>query len=118
MVTENARVLDGVRALKAHDMAAFGQLMVQSHHSLRDDYEVSNAQLDRLVDLAMTLGALGARLTGAGFGGCIVALVDERHAGEFMRRLRQEHGLETFQGSSGDGRAGGAEALRPGEARP
>jgi galactokinase len=61
-------------------MIAFGELMTESHRSLRDDYDVSTEALDRLVRLAMEHGALGARLTGAGFGGCIVALVAEtRH---------------------------------------
>jgi galactokinase len=77
VVTENARVLAGVDALKAGSMVSFGRLMNESHRSLRDDYEVSTAALDRLVGLALAHGAWGARLTGAGFGGCIVALVRE-----------------------------------------
>lgn len=75
VVTENARVIAGVKALRAADPQAFGRLMLESHRSLRDDYQVSIPELDLLVDLAMRHGALGARLTGAGFGGCIVALV-------------------------------------------
>lgn len=75
VVTENARVLAAVDALRARSMASFGRLMNESHQSLRDDYEVSTAELDRLVGLALEHGAAGARLTGAGFGGCIVALV-------------------------------------------
>ncbi|MDR7521848.1 MAG: galactokinase [Armatimonadota bacterium] len=82
VVTENARVLEGVEALRRGDAEAFGRLMLASHRSLRDDYEVSTQELDRLVQLAVEHGALGARLTGAGFGGCIVALVPaDRYAG-------------------------------------
>jgi galactokinase len=82
VVTENARVLAGVEALRANDMRVFGRLMGESHRSLRDDYEVSLPELDRLVLEAARRGALGARLTGAGFGGCIVVLHgrDEWHA--------------------------------------
>jgi galactokinase len=75
VVTENVRVIEGVEALRAGDPPVFGRLMLESHRSLRDDYQVSTPELDLLVDLAMRHGALGARLTGAGFGGCIVALV-------------------------------------------
>jgi galactokinase len=75
VASESARVHTGVVAMRARDGAAFGSLMSESHASLRDDYEVSTPALDRLVDLACDAGALGARLSGAGFGGCIVALV-------------------------------------------
>lgn len=75
VVSENQRVLDSVAALAAGDLAGFGALMVASHRSLRDDYEVSGPELDALVAIALdTPGVLGARLTGAGFGGCVVAL--------------------------------------------
>ncbi len=80
VVTENGRVLAGAAALRSGEIVAFGELMTESHRSLRDDYGVSTQDLDRLVGLAIEHGALGARLTGAGFGGCIVALVpDDRH---------------------------------------
>jgi galactokinase len=76
VVTENQRVLDGIAALRRGDVDRFGQLLSESHASLRDDYEVSSPELDTLVDIALkTPGVLGARLTGAGFGGCAVALV-------------------------------------------
>lgn len=75
VVTENRRVLDGVDALRGGDATRFGQLMVGSHISQRDDYAVSIAEIDALVDAALNAGALGARLTGGGFGGSIVALV-------------------------------------------
>lgn len=77
VVTENARTLAAAGALRAGDAVAAGRLMVESHHSLRDDFEVSTPGLDVLVDrLLSTPGVLGARLTGAGFGGCAVALCE------------------------------------------
>ena len=75
VVTENAHVRAAVEALQHNDGAALGQLMGESHASLRDDYEVSTPAIDDLVRrLSTTPGVLGARLTGAGFGGCVVAL--------------------------------------------
>ncbi len=75
VVTENQRVLDGVAALRAGDVATFGTLMNDSHRSQRDDYEVSIPEIDALAESAQRHGAIGARLTGGGFGGSIVALV-------------------------------------------
>jgi galactokinase len=70
-------VLAFADALRAGDPTTAGALMVESHRSLRDDFEVSTAALDRLVDrLTATPGVWGARLTGAGFGGCVVALAE------------------------------------------
>jgi galactokinase len=94
VVSENQRVLDGADALRGGDVRRFGRLMVESHASLRDDYEVSSADLDTLVDIALdSPGVLGARLTGAGFGGCAVALVAvadaERAAVSIAERYRQ-----------------------------
>jgi len=74
VVTENARVLHSVSAMRNGNLSTLGELMLASHASLRDDYEVSSQELDLLVDLAVNAGALGARLTGAGFGGCAIAL--------------------------------------------
>ncbi len=74
VITENQRVLDGVDALKRDDIAEFGHLMTASHVSQRDDYAVSIPAIDRLVEAALSNGAMGARLTGGGFGGAIVAL--------------------------------------------
>jgi galactokinase len=77
VVTENARVLSAAAALRAGDAAAFGVLMNESHHSLRDDFEVSTPALDSLVArLRATPGVHGARLTGAGFGGGVVAVAE------------------------------------------
>lgn len=77
VVTENARVLDGVRALRAQAAAEFGRLMTASHGSLAEDFEVSTPEVDRVVDACLRHGALGARVTGAGFGGAVVALVPQ-----------------------------------------
>lgn len=77
VVTENRRVRDFVAALRAGDIADAGRLMVESHRSLREDFEVSTDALDALVDrLVATPGVHGARLTGAGFGGCVVAVTE------------------------------------------
>ncbi len=75
VVTENARVLEAVDALKAGDLKTFGALLTASHASLRDDFEVSLPEIDWLVDTAVTdPHVLGARLTGGGFGGCVLML--------------------------------------------
>ncbi len=76
VVGENARVLAGVDALRRRDFAAFGALMWASHASLSDDFAVSTPALDVFVTVARQAGALGARLTGAGFGGCAIALIE------------------------------------------
>ncbi|MFZ2674687.1 MAG: galactokinase [Trichococcus flocculiformis] len=77
-VTENQRTLKAKAALQAGELEAFGQLMNQSHISLRDDYEVTGIELDTLVQAAWDQpGVLGARMTGAGFGGCAIAIVEK-----------------------------------------
>jgi len=78
--TENARVHAVVDALRANDLERVGELFRQGHDSLRDDFEASIPELDRLVDLAYERGAYAARMTGGGFGGAIVALVDADRA--------------------------------------
>ena len=88
VATENRRVVDGVEALRRGDLGLFGELMNASHGSLRRDYQVSCPELDSLVDLACEVeGVFGARMTGAGFGGCTVALVAEDAEGEFVKRV-------------------------------
>ena len=77
VVTENARVHETARALQSGDRAALGPLFSASQASLRDDFLVSTPELDVLVEELVAAGALGARLTGAGFGGCVAALVEE-----------------------------------------
>jgi galactokinase len=77
VVNENERVRQARAALSANDLDRFGALMVESHASLRDDYEVSTPEMDAAVEAALAIpGVYGARLTGGGFGGCIVMVVD------------------------------------------
>jgi galactokinase len=93
VVSENARGLDAGEALKQNDLRRFGTLMGESHASLRDDYEVSSPELDRMVDLARTCcGVYGARMTGGGFGGCTVNLVDADAVNEF--KIAVSHGYQ------------------------
>ena len=97
VVTENARVLAAVAALEQDDLEAFGLLMNASHESLRDDYRVSTPELDVLVTCLLETGALGARLTGAGFGGAVVAVCGSEVtpvADAAMARYRAATGLE------------------------
>lgn len=75
VLTENERVLDFVAACAELDFAAAGRLLTASHASMRDDFEITTAHLDLIVDAAVAAGALGARMTGGGFGGCVIALV-------------------------------------------
>jgi len=88
VVSENTRVLYAAQALKEGDLITFGSLMDASHESLKHDCEVSCAQLDTLVELArLHHGTYGARMTGAGFGGCIVALVRSDTVEEFTESV-------------------------------
>jgi galactokinase len=80
VVTENQRVLDTVAALHAGDVRTIGPLMTASHASMRDDYEITVAEVDTAVEAALHAGAYGARMTGGGFGGCVLALVDADRA--------------------------------------
>jgi len=110
VVRENQRVLEAVEVLGAGDLDRFGELMNASHESLRDDYEVSSPELDALVELAWKQpGVLGARMTGAGFGGCTVNLVRAEAAEAFAAAVRkgyeQRMGLkaETYICQASDG---------------
>jgi galactokinase len=92
VVTENDRVREAVKVLEHGDLKYFGKLMNDSHKSLRDDYEVSSKELDTLVDIArIQPGVLGARMTGAGFGGCTVNLVEQPHAEAFSEAIRKDY---------------------------
>ena len=100
VITEDARTLESVAALKAGDIARFGQLMNESHESLKNDYEVSCMELDALVEASRSVpGVYGARMTGAGFGGCTVSLVAEEALAAFERIVpplyRAATGLDT-----------------------
>jgi len=92
VISENYRVQTGVEALREGNFLAFGQLMIESHQSLKDDYEVSCAELDLLVDLALKQeGVLGARMTGAGFGGCTVNLLERDYVDTFKKSIKNEY---------------------------
>jgi galactokinase len=88
VVTENDRALRGAQALEAGDVAAFGKLMNESHASLRDDYEVSIPAINALVAVAQAVpGCYGSRITGAGFGGCTVSLVESSAVAHFQQTV-------------------------------
>ena len=89
--TEHRRVLASVEALKASDIETMGALMNQSHVSMRDNFEVSLKPIDAFVTAAVNEGALGARLTGGGFGGCIVALVANESKADWLAKLLDLH---------------------------
>ncbi len=95
VVSENERVLEAAAALRGGDVDTVGRLMLESHASLRDDFEVSTPELDLLVELLVAAGAVGARLTGAGFGGCVVALVQRNHADDVAARTVLTYEKET-----------------------
>ncbi len=88
VISENGRVLEAVEVLKHNNIERFGELMNQSHDSLKDDYEVTGRELDTLVYEGRKLkGVIGTRMTGAGFGGCTVSLVKKEYAGEYIADL-------------------------------
>ncbi|WP_428062748.1 galactokinase [Candidatus Avelusimicrobium fimicolum] len=98
-VYENQRTLQAVERLKAGDLKTFGKLMNESHISLRDDYEVTGKELDTLAEAAWQQpGVLGARMTGAGFGGCAIALVQDTDVKHFIDNVgkiyREKTGLQ------------------------
>lgn len=90
-VTENARTLEALEALKANEIDRFGQLMNESHRSLDRDYEVTGIELNTLVEAAWENGAIGARMTGAGFGGCAIALVHDQAVEQFIEQVQETY---------------------------
>ena len=97
VVTENQRVLDAVEALKHNDLTKLGELMGQSHESMRDDFEITVPQIDYLVELAqLVIGKIGgARMTGGGFGGCIVALAPHDKVEEVRKIIADNYEKQT-----------------------
>jgi galactokinase len=92
VITENNRTLQAAQALAARRMDEMGLLMFSSHDSLRDDYEVTSPELDLLVELARKFdGCLGSRMTGGGFGGCTISLVQRGRESEFTKALSTEY---------------------------
>ena len=95
-VAENQRTIEAVKALKEGNITRFGELMNQSHISLRDDYEVSCEEIDILVDLAWKVpGVTGSRITGGGFGGCTVSIVENSAVDEFIKAVGRDYQEKT-----------------------
>jgi galactokinase len=92
--TENERVRAMVEALERDDLQALGPLFAASHASLRDDYEVSTPTLDRVVEAALAAGAIGARLTGGGFGGSVVAIAERERAESVLEGTLERAGAQ------------------------
>lgn len=96
IISENARVLATKTAMDNNDPISMGKLMHESHVSLRDDFEVSSDALNTIVEIAQTqTGCYGARMTGAGFGGCAVALVNANNANEFVETVSVNYEAKT-----------------------
>ncbi len=96
VIKENERVFASVEALKAGDLMRFGELMEASHLGLRDEYEVSSGELNAMVEIALNVeGVVGARMTGAGFGGCTVNLVKDDAIEEFTSTVKSEYPKRT-----------------------
>ncbi len=99
VVSEIQRTLQAVQVLRQNDFETFGELMYQSHNSLRDHYQVSCHELDALVEIAQSIGrsggVYGSRMTGGGFGGCTVSLVDANRADAIVRRVMSDYQNQT-----------------------
>jgi galactokinase len=110
VISENGRVLEAIKVLKDNNISRFGELMNQSHDSLKNDYEVTGPELDTLVYEGRKLpGVVGTRMTGAGFGGCTISIVKKVHSAKFMTELalayKSKTGLtpEFYQPEIGNG---------------
>jgi galactokinase len=92
VITENQRVLEAVDCLRKNNLAQFGRLMNESHESLRIDYEVSSEELDLMVKIVRSqTGVLGARMTGGGFGGCTINLLESGVSADFAEKVSTEY---------------------------
>jgi galactokinase len=110
VISENGRVIEAVKVLKENNIVRFGELMNQSHDSLKDNYEVTGLELDTLVYEGRKLqGVIGTRMTGAGFGGCTISIVKKADSGRFMTALSSIYQKKTgflpdfYQPEIGDG---------------
>ena len=110
VISENGRVIEAVSALKKNNIKRFGELMNQSHDSLKDDYEVTGIELDTLVYEGRKLpGVIGSRMTGAGFGGCTISIVRKADSAKYMTTLSSIYQKKTglvpdfYQPEIGDG---------------
>jgi galactokinase len=96
VISENDRVCKAAQAFEDRNIAALGPLMAESHRSLRDDYEVSCRELDIMVEIASRQpGLFGARMTGGGFGGCTINLVEAEQSQAFQRRVSDQYASAT-----------------------
>ena len=88
--------MDAFEALKDYDAVRFGKLMTESHNSLRDNYEVTGKELDVLVEEALKIpGVLGSRMTGGGFGGCTVSIVNDESVDTFIKEVGKNYEART-----------------------
>lgn len=94
--TEHQRVLNAINALKTKDIEVFAQLMNESHSSMRDDFEITTDEVDNVVESAREFGAIGARITGGGFGGCIVACVSKDRLDDWKSKMQDRHAKSEF----------------------
>jgi len=102
VITENERVLRAVSALSEGDVIEMGNLMNESHTSMRDDFEITIEEIDLLAEFAQSeTGCLGARMTGGGFGGCVVALVGNHSVESFTKNVQQKYTVQTGIASKG-----------------
>jgi galactokinase len=92
IMTDNQRVFDVVAALEESDFTAIGRVFNASHASMRDDFEITTDHIDLIADTAVRAGALGARMTGGGFGGCVIALAPVAKAGQIADAIRKAVG--------------------------
>ncbi|GAA4291669.1 galactokinase [Mycobacterium paraffinicum] len=97
VLSENQRVLDCVAALNVSDFAEAGRIFSASHASMRDDFEITTEHIDLIADTAVRAGALGARMTGGGFGGCVIALVPTDRTGAIDEAVRRAVGHAGFE---------------------
>jgi galactokinase len=96
VITENGRTLGAIKALENNDIELLGRLMNESHDSLCNDYEVTGIELDTLVYEGRKLpGVVGTRMTGAGFGGCTVSVVESEHVENFIKKLGEIYTAKT-----------------------
>src|ERR1043165_3396666 len=110
VISENLRVKESAKVLEMNDLSTFGRLMNASHASLKSDYEVTGLELDTLAEAAQQIkGCLGARMTGAGFGGCAIAIVHQSALAEFKNKVSEQYKAITglncaiYETSIGDG---------------
>jgi galactokinase len=97
VVTENARVIQTARLLRDGAVASIGPFLTESHHSMRDDYEITVPEIDTAFEAALSAGAYGARMTGGGFGGCVLALVDADQVEPVAAAVVKAYGAAGFE---------------------